>query len=89
MVYMILYSDGKAGYVMDEEGKKNLKKIFDEMNYIDKESSYRGTILRILISDVISFILHLHNLLIKLHIVGTQHGSRIIIPCIRQRKEYG
>ncbi len=39
MVYMILYSDGKAGYVMDEEGKKNLKKIFDEMNYIDKESS--------------------------------------------------
>ena len=39
MVYMILYSDGKAGYVMDEEGRKNLKKIFDEMNYIDKESS--------------------------------------------------
>lgn len=39
MVYMILYSDGKAGYVMDEEGKKNLKKIFDEMNYVGKESS--------------------------------------------------
>lgn len=39
MVYMILYSDGKAGYVMDEEGKKNLKKVFDEMNYIGKESS--------------------------------------------------
>ena len=39
MVYMILYGDGKAGFVMDEEGKKNLKKIFDEMNYIDSESS--------------------------------------------------
>lgn len=39
MVYMVLYSDGKAGYVMDEDGKKNLKKIFNEMNYIGKESS--------------------------------------------------
>ena len=39
MVYMLLYGDGKAGYVMDEEGKKNLKKVFDEMNYIDAASS--------------------------------------------------
>ena len=39
MVYMILYGDGKAGYVMDDMGKKNLKKVFDEMNYTDQESS--------------------------------------------------
>ena len=39
MVYMLLYGDGRAGYVMDEEGKKNLKKVFDEMNYIDAASS--------------------------------------------------
>lgn len=39
MVYMLIYGDGKAGYVMDEEGKKNLKKIFDEMNYISAASS--------------------------------------------------
>lgn len=39
MVYMILYGDGKAAYVMDDEGKKNLKKVFDEMNYIDSASS--------------------------------------------------
>lgn len=39
MVYMVLYSDGKAGYVMDKEGKKNLKKVFDEMNYIDNKST--------------------------------------------------
>lgn len=39
MVYMILYGDGKAAYVMDDEGKKNLKKVFDEMNYIDSKSS--------------------------------------------------
>ena len=39
MVYMILYGDGKTGFVMDEDGKKNLKKIFDEMNYIDSASS--------------------------------------------------
>lgn len=39
MVYMLIYGDGKAGYVMDDEGKKNLKKIFDEMNYIDSASS--------------------------------------------------
>lgn len=35
MVYMVKYSTGQAGYVMDEEGKKNLKKVFDEMNYMD------------------------------------------------------
>lgn len=39
MVYMILYGDGKASYVMDDEGKRNLKKVFDEMNYIDSASS--------------------------------------------------
>ncbi|MBR6223820.1 MAG: C40 family peptidase [Lachnospiraceae bacterium] len=39
MVYMLIYGDGKPGYVMNEEGKKNLKKIFDEMNYIDSASS--------------------------------------------------
>ena len=39
MVYMVLYSDGKAGYVMDKDGKKNLKKVFDEMNYIDNKST--------------------------------------------------
>lgn len=39
MVYMLIYGDGEAGYVMDEEGKNNLKKIFDEMNYISAASS--------------------------------------------------
>jgi cell wall-associated NlpC family hydrolase/3D (Asp-Asp-Asp) domain-containing protein len=39
MVYMILYGNGQAGYVMDEQGKKNLKKVFDEMNYISTDSS--------------------------------------------------
>lgn len=39
MVYMVKYGTGQAAYVMDEEGKKNLKKIFDEMNYYDKSSS--------------------------------------------------
>ena len=39
MVYMILYSDGTTGFVMDDAGKANLKKVFDEMNYIDSESS--------------------------------------------------
>lgn len=38
MVYMILYGDGQTGYVMDDKGKKNLKKVFDEMNYIDDSS---------------------------------------------------
>ena len=36
---MLLYGDGKAAYVMDEDGKKNLKKVFDEMNRIDAASS--------------------------------------------------
>ena len=39
LVYMTIYGDGKAGYVMDKNGKKNLKKIFDEMNYIDDSST--------------------------------------------------
>lgn len=39
MVYMVLYGNGKAGYVMGEQGKKNLKKVFDEMNYITTDSS--------------------------------------------------
>ena len=34
MVYMTLYSDGRPGYIMDDEGKANLKKVFTEMNYI-------------------------------------------------------
>ena len=39
MVYMVKYGTGQAGYVMDEEGKKHLKEVFDEMNYMDDESS--------------------------------------------------
>jgi cell wall-associated NlpC family hydrolase len=39
MVYMLLYGDGQAGYVMDDEGKENLKQVFDAMNYIDSEGS--------------------------------------------------
>ncbi|SNU04596.1 NlpC/P60 family protein [Lachnospiraceae bacterium] len=39
LVYMVLYGDGQAGYVMDDKGKKNLKKVFDEMNYIDDSST--------------------------------------------------
>lgn len=39
MVFMVQYANGQAGYVMDEEGKKNLKKVFDEMNYLDTASS--------------------------------------------------
>lgn len=38
-VYMVLYGDGEAGYIMDKKGKKNLKKIFDEMNYVDEETT--------------------------------------------------
>ncbi len=34
MVYMTLYCDGAPGYIMDDENKKNLKKVFTEMNYI-------------------------------------------------------
>ena len=39
MVYMLMYVEGRAGYFIDEDGKKNLKKVFDEMNYIDAASS--------------------------------------------------
>ena len=39
MVYMVKYGTGQAAYVMDDEGKKNLKKIFEEMNYCDQSSS--------------------------------------------------
>lgn len=39
MVYMILYGDGQAGYIMDDTGRANLKKVFDEMNYISDEST--------------------------------------------------
>ena len=41
MVYMTLYSDGTTGFVMDDNGKANLKKVFDEMNYIEKGRSER------------------------------------------------
>lgn len=39
MVYMVKYGTGQAAYVMDDEGKKNLKEVFDEMNYYDSSSS--------------------------------------------------
>lgn len=39
MVYMVRYGTGQAAYVMDDEGKKHLKEVFDEMNYYDKSSS--------------------------------------------------
>lgn len=39
MVYMVRYGTGQAGFVMDDEGKKHLKEVFDEMNYYDKSSS--------------------------------------------------
>lgn len=39
MVYMTLYGSGKAAYVMDEEGKENLKVVFDAMNYYDNTSN--------------------------------------------------
>ena len=39
MVYMVKYGTGQAAYVMDDEGKKHLKEVFDEMNYYDKSSS--------------------------------------------------
>lgn len=35
MVYMVLYGTGQTGLVMDDTGKANLKKVFDEMNYYD------------------------------------------------------
>ncbi len=39
MVYMVKYGIGQAAYVMDDEGKKHLKEVFDEMNYYDSSSS--------------------------------------------------
>ena len=39
MVYMVKYGTGQAAYVMDDEGKKHLKEVFDAMNYYDKSSS--------------------------------------------------
>lgn len=39
MLYMVKYGIGQAGYVMDEEGKKNLKKVFEEMNFCDRSSN--------------------------------------------------
>lgn len=39
MVYMVKYGTGKAAYVMDDEGKKHLKEVFDEMNYYDSSSN--------------------------------------------------
>lgn len=39
MVYMVKYGTGQAAYVMDAEGKKHLKEVFDEMNYYDSSSS--------------------------------------------------
>lgn len=38
MAYMVKYGTGQAAYVMDEEGKKHLKEVFDEMNYCDNSS---------------------------------------------------
>ena len=42
MVYMTLYSDGTTGFVMDEAGQANLKKVFDEMNYIERDAVSEG-----------------------------------------------
>lgn len=39
MVYMVKYGTGQAAYVMDDEGKKHLKEVFEEMNYYDRSSS--------------------------------------------------
>lgn len=39
MVYMVKYGTGQAAYVMDDEGKKHLKEVFDEMNYCDNSCS--------------------------------------------------
>ncbi len=39
MLYMVKYGIGQAGYVMDDEGKKNLKKVFEEMNFCDRSSN--------------------------------------------------
>ena len=39
MVYMVRYGTGQTGFVMDDEGRKHLKEVFDEMNYYDRSSS--------------------------------------------------
>lgn len=39
MAYMVKYGTGQAAYIMDDEGKKHLKEVFDEMNYYDSSSS--------------------------------------------------
>lgn len=39
MVYMVKYGTGQCGLVMDEQGKKNLKEVFDEMNYMNSEEN--------------------------------------------------
>lgn len=39
MVYMVKFGTGNTGFVMDDEGKKHLKEVFDEMNYYDCSSS--------------------------------------------------
>lgn len=38
-VFMTLYGDGEAAYVMDDEGKENLREVFDAMNYMDDTST--------------------------------------------------
>lgn len=39
MAYMVKYGTGQAAYIMDDEGKKHLKEVFDEMNYYDSSNS--------------------------------------------------
>lgn len=39
MAYMVKYGTGQAAYIMDDEGKKHLKEVFDGMNYYDSSSS--------------------------------------------------
>ena len=41
MVYLTLYADGAPGFIMDDQGRANLKKVFDEMNYIDEGRTER------------------------------------------------
>ena len=41
MVYLTLYADGAPGFIMDDQGRANLKKVFDEMNYIDEGRNER------------------------------------------------
>ena len=39
MAYMVKYGTGQAAYIMDDEGKKHLKEVFDEMNYYDSSNN--------------------------------------------------